>query len=138
MNADKLESDFRAAFGLFWGDGTREAFYDFFDDEALMVDEDNPNVLDKRAFVDHVNFHLDGAWESIEWKPYEPTFRVFGETGVITTYFTLRGKPTDAGFRIRHGLCSVTCYWDRGSDHWRAMTLMLDPLMGHIKNASPS
>lgn len=138
MNEKSLESQFTEAFGLFAGDGTREAFFDFFHDDAKFVDEDHPSVLDKPAFTDHIDFHLDGAWESLKIVTYESRFLVVGSTGVVTTYYTLRGKPTDSGFRIRHGICSVSCYYDETADRWRGMSLMLDPLSGHIDNASPA
>ncbi len=136
MDAASLESAFRKGFGVFWGKGTLEDFYAFFDDGGFMIDEDTPFVLDKAQFREHVDFHVNGMWTSIEWIPRDPRFDVFGATGVVSTYFTLRGKPKDAGFRLRHGLCTVVCHWD--GQGWRAGTLNIDPLSGHIVDASPN
>jgi len=135
MDATSLEAAFRRAFGVFWGKGTIDAFYDFLDEEGSFVDEDTPFVLNKALFREHVDFHLGGMWSSLEWIPREPRFDVFGTTGLVSTYFTLRGKPKDAGFRLRHGLCTVVCHWD--GRQWRAGLVNLDPLSGHIVDASP-
>jgi len=136
MTPASLESAFRSAFGVFWGQGKLEAFLAFLEPDGAFIDEDTPFALDRPAFEDHVRFHL-GLWESLEWIAREPRFLVAGSTGVITTAFTLRGKPKDAGFRLRHGLCSVLCHWDAGTRSWRALSIHLDPLLGHIEHASP-
>jgi hypothetical protein len=135
MNAASLETAFREAFGVFWGEGTIERFYDWFDDDAFLIDEDTPFVLSKALFREHVDFHLAGQWTKLEWKPREPKFEVIGTTGLISAYFTLRGKPKDSGFRLRHGVCTVLCHWD--GTRWRAGMLNIDPLLGHIVDASP-
>lgn len=137
MDVASLQSAFRKGFGVFWGAGTLEDFYGFFDERALMVDEDSPFVLEKRQFEDHVNFHVQGSWESIAWIPYETQYLVVGDTGIVLTGFTLRGKPKSVGFRLRHGLASVACRYDEQSRAWRGVALMLDPLLGHIVHASP-
>lgn len=136
MDATSLEAAFRKAFAVFWGKGTIEEFYAFFDDAGYMIDEDTPFVLDKGLFREHVDFHLGGMWTSLEWIPREPKFEVIGTTGVVSTYFTLRGKPKNAGFRLRHGVCTVCCHWD--GTQWRAGMLNIDPLSGHIVDASPT
>ena len=138
MDRTTLERDFRKAFGIFWGQGTIEDFYNFFDERALMVDEDTPFLLEKTAFKEHVDFHLSGIWEKLEWLPRDPRFMVIGKTGVVTSYFTLRGKPKSAGYRLRHGLVSVTCYYDESTRQWRAASMLLDPILGHIEQASPT
>jgi hypothetical protein len=135
MDTASLEAAFRKAFGVFWGKGTIEDFYAFFDDAGFMIDEDTPFVLTKALFKEHVDFHLAGMWTQLEWIPREPKFDVIDTTGLISTYFTLRGKPTDAGFRLRHGVCTVLCHWD--GKEWRAGLLNIDPLLGHIHDASP-
>lgn len=135
MNLTTLEAAFREAFAVFWGKGTIEDFYGFFDERGAFVDEDSPFLLDKKLFQDHVDFHVKGNWDALEWIPREPRFQVIGRTGIVTCYFTLRGKPRDSGFRLRHGVCSALCYWD--GRQWRGATLHLDPLLGHIRDASP-
>ena len=138
MNPETLEQAFRKGFGVFWNKGTVENFYDFFDDRALMVDEDTPFLLEKPAFKEHVDFHLSGIWDKLEWIPRDPKFVVVGSTGIVNTYFTLRGKPKDAGFRLRHGIVTIVCSYDAAASQWRAASMLLDPLLGHIENASPT
>lgn len=137
MNQETLQSAFKAAFAVFWGAGAIEGFLAFIDDDALIIDEDNPFVLDKTAFKDHLDFHLGGNWEALGWKAWKPDFRIVGETGLISSNFTLRGKPKDSGFRQRHGVISVVCHFDSGSRQWKAGTLHLSPLLSHIHHASP-
>jgi len=136
MDAASLEAAFRKAFAVFQGKGSIDDFYGFFDDAGYMIDEDTPFVLDKALFKEHVDFHLAGMWTALEWIPRDARFDVIGTTGVVSTYFTLRGKPKDAGFRLRHGICTVCCHWD--GRQWRAGMLNIDPLSGHIVDASPS
>jgi hypothetical protein len=135
MDAASLEAAFRSAFAVFWGKGKVEDFYGFFEEAALMIDEDTPFLLSKEQFVEHVNFHLNGLWSSLEWIPRAPECAVFGTTGLISTNFTLRGKPRDAGFRLRHGLCTAVCQWDGKA--WRGLSLNIGVLTGHIVDASP-
>ncbi len=136
-DSNTLEAAFRDAFAFFSGTAGLDALLDFFDQRALFIDEDHTSVLDKAAFGDHLGFHLDGCWESRQLITYQPRFVVAGSTGVVTTYYTLRGKPVNAGFRLRHGIASVSCYCDRHRDQWRAMSLVLGPMISHIHNASP-
>jgi hypothetical protein len=116
--------------------GDVEGFLALRHDRAVVIDEDSPFVLDKALFREHVDFHLSGMWTALEWLPREPKFEVIGTTGVVSTYFTLRGKPKDAGFRLRHGLCTVCCNWDGAQ--WRAGMFNIDPLSGHVVDASPT
>ena len=134
MDAASLEAAFRRAFGVFWGKGTIQEFYDFLDEQGFYTDEDTPFVLDKALFREHIDFHL-GQWSMLEWIPREPKFDVFGTTGLVSTYFTLRGKPKGSGFRLRHGVCTVACHWD--GTRWRAGMVNIDALIGHIVDASP-
>jgi hypothetical protein len=138
MDQTTLARDFDRAFGAFWGNGTKQDFYDFFDDRALMIDEDNPIVMDKPAFVDHIEFHLSGIWESMNWKPRQHAVAVFDGTGLVSGQFTFRGKPKNSGYRQRHGNFSVVCYWDTGTKRWRGAKLHLSPLLSHIYHNSPA
>ena len=80
MDTASLEAAFRKAFGVFWGKGTIEDFYAFFDDAGFMIDEDTPFVLTKALFKEHVDFHLAGMWTQLEWIPREPKFEVIDST----------------------------------------------------------
>jgi hypothetical protein len=135
MDATTLEAAFQKAFAVFHGKGTTTDFFAFLDDAGYMIDEDVPFVLDKSQFREHVEFHMSGMWSSLEAVPREPRFTVVGTTGVISANLTIRGKPRDSGFRLRHCLMSLVCYWDGGQ--WRALSLNIDPLSGHIVDASP-
>ena len=104
MAADipSLEAAFHA-----WNDGLNtgdlDAFWQAFDAEAEILDEDFPWRMDLDDFKDHIAFHAGGKgmWESFEWKPRETHFKVFGDTGHVSGFSTFRGKPRDAGFRQR-------------------------------------
>ena len=102
MDIQSLEAAFHA-----WKDGLNtgdlDAFWQAFDAEAEILDEDFPWRMDLDDFKDHIAFHAGGKgmWESFEWKPREMHFKVFGETGHVSGFSTFRGKPRDAGFRQR-------------------------------------
>ena len=138
MDTGTLEKDWRAAFAPLWNEGKIETTLNFFDDSALFVDEDNPFLLDKENFADHLAFHGSGLWESALWRSREERFQVFGTTGLVSCDFTFRGKPKDAGFRQRHGVCTVTCRWDATAGQWRGACLHLSTLLSHTNACSPS
>jgi hypothetical protein len=133
---ESLDTTFTRAVGVFRGTGTVDDLMAFLSEEVLVIDEDTPFVLDRAAFRDDLDFHLGGLWDSLAWVPREQTIEVIGTTGVITGLFTLRGKPRDAGFRLRHGNFSLVCAWQDG--RWIALSLTLGPLLGHILDGSPS
>lgn len=130
-----LAADFETAFSTFRDGGEVASFDAFFDDAGFVIDEDTPFLLDKAQFSEHMDFHRSGVWSKREWIVREARFDVWGTTGVVSAYFTLRGKPKDAGFRLRHGVCTVGCYWD--GRRWRGVTLNIDTLSGHVEGASP-
>jgi ketosteroid isomerase-like protein len=134
MNRASLEQAFRSGFGVFWNAGTVDQFFAFIDDRAVAIDEDHPFIMDKAQFRDHIQFHL-GSWESFTWVPYETRFDVEGDTGIVSTAFTLRGKPKGSGFRLRHGLATVVCHHQPAG--WKAVALTFDALIGHLERASP-
>ena len=138
MDQATLEQHWRKGFGPLWNKGGIDTLYDFFEDGALFVDEDNPFLLDKENFIDHLTFHRSGLWESVLWRSREERFQVFGTTGLVSCDFTTRGKPTDAGFRQRHGVCTVTCRWDDDAGQWRGVCLHLSTLLSHINACAPS
>jgi hypothetical protein len=103
---------------------------------GMLIDEDPPFLLDKDQAKDHVAFHAAGLWTQREWAFRVARFDVFGSTGLISAAFTLRGKPVDSGFRLRHGLLTISCAWRNGER--QALVANFGPLSGHIVDASPN
>ena len=139
MSADtkSLENAFEAwSRGLNTGD--LDAFWEAFDAEAEILDEDFPWRMSLDDFKDHINFHAGGKglWESFEWKPREVRFKVFGQTGHVSGFSTFRGKPRDAGFRQR--FMGFTLTWVYGDGSWKLVCWHQSPLIGRITDASPS
>ena len=139
MAADRqsLEAAFHA-----WKDGLNsgdlDAFWQAFDAEAEILDEDFPWRMDLDDFKDHIAFHAGGKgmWEAFEWKPREMHFKVFGETGHVSGFSTFRGKPRDAGFRQR--FMGFTLTWVYRDGAWKLVCWHQSPLIGRILEASPS
>lgn len=133
-----LKEAFYSAIGFYSGETSLDEFLDFFDERALIVDDDHTSVLQKASFKDHLSFHLgSGMWESRALIAYEPVFKIIGDTGLITSNYTMRGKPVDSGFRLRHGVCSFSCFYTGEKNGWRAMSMFLGPMTSYIRNASP-
>lgn len=127
---------FKATFmDVFSGVFDYEKITDFIADNARIVSHDIPFPLDKVGYVDHMQFHAE-LWESREFKPEAVEVRIHGKTGIISCYFTERGKPKDAGFRQRPGYMTVTCH--RTNSGWQAIGLHTSSLLGQILAASPS
>ncbi|RME64357.1 MAG: hypothetical protein D6782_08445 [Alphaproteobacteria bacterium] len=137
MDRQSLKIDFETALAAFGTSQSPAGFLAFIDEDALIIDEDNPFIQDKKAFAANLAFHLGGQWEKLALRAWNAAFQVIGETGVVTSYFTLRGKPKDAGFRQRHGVMSLVCHFDTRSGHWHAGAMHLSPLLSHIHHASP-
>jgi len=117
------------------GTGDLETFYMLIHNEAIIIDEDIPFRLSKSGFKDHINFHIGGIWESFEWQDRNPKFRVFGNTGIVVSHATFRGKPVDSGYRQRH--MAFTQGWHRFDYGWRIINWHQSPFDGHILEASP-
>jgi hypothetical protein len=115
--------------------GDLDAFYGFMHPKLLMIDEDSPWRLDLAGFKDHISFHGGGVWESFGWIPRDPQFRVVGETGVVAGGATFRGKPKDAGYRLRHLLYSQG--WIRDAGVWRMVLWHQAPIVGLVTDGSP-
>ena len=133
--------DLEAAFNA-WKDGLNkgdlDTFWQAFDEEAEILDEDFPWRMNKEEFIDHINFHAGGKglWESFEWRPRDLHFRVIGDTGHVSGFATFRGKPRDAGFRQR--FMGFTHTWVQRDGRWRLVCWHQSPLLGRIIGASPS
>lgn len=117
------------------GTGDLETFYKLIHDEAVIIDEDIPFRLSKEGFKDHIGFHIGGIWESFTWQDRNPQFRVFGNTGIVVSHATFRGKPVDSGYRQRH--MAFTQGWHKFDYGWRIITWHQSPFDGHILEASP-
>jgi ketosteroid isomerase-like protein len=132
-----LEATF-AAWTKALNTGDLNAFWEAFDEECDVLDEDFPWCMSKEDFVDHINFHAGGKglWESFEWKPREVRFRVIGDTGHVRGFATFRGKPRDAGFRQR--FMGFTHTWVRQDGKWKLICWHQSVLLGRIVGASPS
>ncbi len=116
--------------------GDLDSFYGTMTDNFVMIDEDSPYRLSKTEFQDHIGFHVSGIWESFEWRPASFNTRAFGTSGIITGFATFRGKPRDAGFRIRHLMFSQT--WSIVDGVWRLVLWHQSPIDGHIVGVSAS
>ena len=104
--------------------------------DALFIDEDVPFRMDKGEFIDHLGFHDAKIWESFSWVPRTAEMRLFHTTGIVAGLATFRGKPRDAGFRLRHLLYMLGWTYEQRS--WRVVSLHLSPVLGHVIASSPS
>lgn len=116
--------------------GDVAGFLGLFDERAVVIDEDSPFRMSKAEFVDHLGFHGNGTWEGFAWVPRETRYLVRGDTGVTAGTVTFRGKPVDAGFRLRHLMHTIGWARAPGGD-WRIVCFHQTPLYGHIDGASP-
>ena len=115
-----------------------EGFAAFFADDSEILDEDFPWRMSKTEFFDHLGFHMKppGLWESFEYVTRETNAKVWGTTGHVSGYSTLRGKPRDAGFRQR--FMGFTTTWFHADGAWRLVSWHQSPLTSRIEGASPS
>jgi len=129
----------RAAFDRFaatLAGGDLPGFLGLFHDDAVVIAEDVPFRLGKQEFAEHLGFHGPSNWESYAWVPRAFRVEVFGNTGFVAGGATFRGKPKDAGFRLRHML--QTMGWHRGDDgQWRIVSFHQSPIVGLIEDGSP-
>lgn len=115
--------------------GDIDRFWSYFDPAAIMIDEDAPWRFDLAGIKDHISFHGGGVWESFAWRPQAPRSSITGATGIIAGAATFRGKPKDAGFRLRHLL--YVQGWRREKENWRLVLWHQSPLVGHVTHGSP-
>lgn len=115
--------------------GDLDAFYATIHEDAVIIDEDIPFRLTKAGFKDHIDFHISGMWEGFSWQDRNPNFRVFGDTAMVASFATFRGKPVDAGYRQRH--MTFTQGWHKFDEGWRLINWHQSPFDGHILEASP-
>lgn len=115
--------------------GDLDGFYGLMLPDAMIMDEDLPFRVDKAGFQAHIAFHGPDNWEGFAWKPSDPRFVVAGTTGAVTGFAMFRGKPRDAGFRLRPMLFSQG--WSLTSDGWRLASWHQSPVVGHVSRQSP-
>lgn len=121
----------RAAFLRLLDPATRESMLA---PAAIVIDNDAPVPMGRADYADHLAFHRP-LWEKREFAPYDMAFRQTGETGIATAYVMDRGKPKNAGFRIRPSYC--TAVFARASSGWQAVGLHIGPLNGQLIDISP-
>ena len=124
-----------------FNEGNFDKHWALFHEDSVILDEDIPWRFSKADQMDHINFHLTsggkGLWESAQWVPREMNVLVIGDTGHISGFSTMRGKPRDAGFRQR--FMGFTQTWVRGADgSWLMLCWHQSVLAGRIEGASPS
>lgn len=117
------------------GRGDLPGFYGLILPDAPIIDEDLPFRTDRAGFEEHVGFHTSGIWEGFAWKPYAVRFGVLGRTGVAAGFAMFRGKPRDAGFRLRPTLFSQG--WTLDGQGWRVASWQQSPVVGHVTGQSP-
>jgi hypothetical protein len=104
--------------------------------DGLVVVHDVPFPLDHAAYADHLAFH-GGNWDLLEFAPQDiETVAVSPENAIVSCFFLERGKPKDAGFRLRPGFATATCMLVDGE--WRALSVHFSSLRSQILDASPS
>lgn len=104
-------------------------------DDAVIVSDDVPFPLDRDAYEDHLRF-LHANTETSDILFYDLVVRRHGESGTVSAFYNARAKPKGAGFRLRAGFCTAVCA--STADGWRAIALHMAPLVGQIRDASPS
>lgn len=112
-----------------------EARLAFLATDAVVVADDVPYPLDRAGYADHLRFARD-QWDSVEIALTDVRVTGEGGTAVVSAFYNLRGKPKDAGFRLRPGYCTAVCTREAGG--WRALSLHMAPLSAQILDASPS
>ena len=134
-SAQALEAAFRQAFTTqAAGPFDPKLRLAFLTPDAIVIDHDVPFPLTAVGWADHLAFHA-ANWERHEWLAYDLTARLRGDTGIVSCSYAERGKPKDAGFRLRAGTCLAVCA--REGSRWRAVGVALSPLSAQILDASP-
>ncbi len=121
-------------------EGNLDRFWEYYDEDAEILDEDYPWRMTKAEFIDHIDFHAAGGgkglWEFFQWLPREVAVKVWGSTGHVSGFSTFRGKPRDSGFRQR--FMGFTHTWYHADGRWWLVSWHQSPLLGRIVGASPT
>lgn len=138
MRDSTAETDLRAAFDA-WVEslkvGDMDKFIGTLHEEGDFMDEDFPWRMSKTDFVDHIQFHFNGLWDHMEWKPRELRYYAIGTMGYVSGFSTMRGKLRDSGFRQR--FMGFTQAWVKEGGQWKLLSWHQSPLEARIVNASP-
>jgi hypothetical protein len=116
--------------------GNLDGFYGAIMPDAVIMDEDLPFRVDRSGFQNHIAFHASGPWEGFVWKPADVRFSTLGDVGSATGFAMFRGKPRDAGFRLRPML--FTQGWTNAAHGWRIASWHQSPIVGHVHRPSPA
>ena len=133
-----VDRGFKAAFESLIGalaKGDLEGFYGLILPNAAILDEDLPFRVDRAGFQAHIAFHGPASWEGFSYKPYDVRFASRGTSGVACGFAMFRGKPRDAGFRLRPMMFQQG--WTRTSGGWRLASWHQSPVVGHVNRPSP-
>jgi hypothetical protein len=104
--------------------------------DAMIMDEDLPFRVDRAGFEAHIAFHGPNNWEGFAWKPHDVRFVEAGNSGAAAGFAMFRGKPRDAGFRLRPML--FTQGWTRTTAGWKIASWQQSPVIGHVTRQSPA
>lgn len=116
--------------------GDLERFYEFMLPDAMILDEDGPFRVDRAGFQEHIGFHVSGTWEAFAWKPRVVSYSTMGDSGAVAGFSMFRGKPRDAGFRLRPML--FTQSWTKIDGVWKLAAWQLSPIIGYVQQQSPA
>jgi hypothetical protein len=116
--------------------GDLDGFYGAMAADAVILDEDLPFAGDKAAFQDHISFHGPANWEGFAWKPKDVRILCQDGAGSVVGFAIFRGKPRDAGYRLRPMLFSQAWAWMQG--RWQLVAWHQSPVIGHVSQQSPS
>lgn len=116
--------------------GDLDTFYGCMIEDAIILDEDLPYAGNKSAFQDHISFHGPDNWEGFAWKPRDLHVSCVANAGSVVGFSTFRGKPVDAGYRIRPMMFSQGWFFDNGK--WKLASWHQGPIIGHVTSQSPA
>ncbi|MFQ3664860.1 MAG: nuclear transport factor 2 family protein [Sphingomonadaceae bacterium] len=116
-------------------EGDLEGFYGAMLPDAAILDEDLPFRVNTQGFRDHIAFHGPENWEGFAWKPQDVRIVEERNTGIVCGFALFRGKPQDAGYRLRPML--FTQGWTKTASGWRLASWHQSPLVGHLFQPSP-
>lgn len=134
-SASGLQSAFEALVAAL-AKGDLDGFYGVMLPDAMILDEDLPFRVDKAGFQSHIAFHGPANWAGFAWKPSGVRYAVRANTGVVAGFAMFRGKPRDAGFRLRPMMFSQG--WNRAPAGWRLASWQQSPIVGHVTGQSPA